>query len=513
VVAVTACFALAAFSPPFLLSARSATEGASQPAADDSAADALRTLLATSSWHPEKGVLDWSTLRKFYSARGNQPAWQSQDDVQAALDIIEHADREGLTPEDYLAADIAPPATSDPVSQAHFDLLLTNSLLRYAHDVCEGRVSPQELFQDAALPAPHYDSIAELNSALANGTLRDFLGSLPPPADEYRSLRDLLARYRQIAAGGGWPGVTDKTRPRKIARRLAIENGGAAAGTNRNSSGVKQAISDFQQRHGLDSTGHLNARTIAEMNVDAATRVRQIELNMERWRWLPRQWESRYVVVNVPSAILTVFDNNQAVLSSRVVVGRQSDPTPILRAEAVALTVNPSWQIPTSIARREILPKANAHPSYLRRHHIVYAGGGSHLRQLPGPDNPLGAIKIEMTNRFDVYLHDTPSQSAFERGERDESHGCMRVEQILPLASYALSGSTGSAVADLENLIASGQTQKLSLPAPLPVYVVYWTVSANGDGSAQFSPDVYGRDAQMDVGMQKLIGASRMSML
>src|SRR5258706_11254495 len=285
-----------------------------------------------------------------------------------------------------------------------------------------------------------------------------------------------------------------------------MENNGV--GSDAHSPGqLRQAIARFQELHGLEANGQLDARTIQEVNVDASTRAEQIALNMERWRWMPQAMGPRYVEVNVPSASLEAFDQGQSVLKSRVIVGREEDPTPLLRADATAITVNPTWEIPQSIAQKEILPKACRHPSYLHTHHIEYVSG-HRLRQLPGPDNALGSLKIEMPNRFNVYLHDTPGQSAFESMERTESHGCMRVEQILPLASYALSGNTDQAIADLQNAIATGETQKISLPAPLPVYVLYWTAAAGRDGAAEFWPDPYDRDARLKEVLQNRFSAS-----
>jgi len=250
------------------------------------------------------------------------------------------------------------------------------------------------------------------------------------------------------------------------------------------------------------------------LNVNVADRIDEIALNMERWRWLPRVVPARFVEVNVPSASLIAYDEGQEALKSRVVVGRETDPTPLLHADATSITVNPTWEIPEKIARKEIIAKLSAHPSYLRTHHIEYVSHSPlRLRQLPGPDNALGALKIDMPNRFDVYLHDTPGQAAFDRVKRDESHGCMRVEQILPLASFALSGNTDAAVPDLENAIATRETQKIALPSPLPVYVLYWTVMAADDGKAQFWPDVYGRDAKLHDALKNRVVAARISML
>jgi murein L,D-transpeptidase YcbB/YkuD len=474
----------------------------------------IRRLVGDANWRPQRASLDWQALREFYSERGDQPAWSSNDQSEQALQVLIHADHEGLKPAAYNAFEIKRPSSGDAASSARFDILLTNSLLRYAHDVREGRIAPEAAYDDASLPRQHYNTDSELNAALKNGTLQDYLSSLPPPHEGYRALRNYLDSYRRIAAAGGWPKIPEgagsaamgKRTRQLLSERLAIEEGGSES--------LNQAIGDFQAHHGLGVTGALDERTLQELNVDANTRVQQIAMNMERWRWLPRQLPSRFVEVNVPAAMLAVYDSGHQVMTSRVVVGREKDPTPLLHADATSITVNPTWEIPTKIARKEILTKLRTNPSYLESHHIEFVSHSPlRLRQLPGPENALGALKIDMPNRFDVYLHDTPSQSAFDRAARDESHGCMRVEQIMALASYALSGNTDAAASDLQNAIATRETQKIPLPSALPVYVLYWTVTPGSDGKAQFSPDIYDRDARLQDAIKNKVAAAKVSML
>jgi murein L,D-transpeptidase YcbB/YkuD len=514
-VVVTVSLALAAFTPSSTEAPPIGKHG-SREVTGDPDGTVLRHILAGMNWKPRDVALDWQRLRQFYANRGYRPAWTSKDNSARAIQALIHSDEEGLSPTNYKGDEIRAPSGDDANALAHFDLLLTNSVLRYTHDARQGQISAEQAYADAALPKQRYDAVGDLNAALNNDTFGDYLAGLPPQQDGYRALHALLARYREIAAQGGWStipaNVSFATRHmrRVLAQRLANEDADLSP-DERNSDQIRQALMRFQSRHGLRASGELDPRTIQELDVNAATRVEEIALNMERWRWLPRDFGVRYVEVNVPSASLQIIDQGQAVLSSRVVVGREKDPTPLLHAEATSITINPSWQIPNKIAQTEILPKLLRHPSYLRKHHMVFAGG-SRLKQLPGADNALGALKIDMPNRFEVYMHDTPGQAAFASDKRDESHGCMRVEQILPLASFALSGTTDQAVPDLEDAIAAMETQKIALPAPLPVYVVYWTVRASDDG-AQFWPDVYGRDDQLREALKNQVAASHFTML
>jgi murein L,D-transpeptidase YcbB/YkuD len=248
--------------------------------------------------------------------------------------------------------------------------------------------------------------------------------------------------------------------------------------------------------------------------------VSQIKANMERWRWLPRAFEADYLAVNIPDESLSLTLGGDEMLISRVVVGKPETPTPILRAEGGGITINPPWNVPLSIARKEILPKLKANRFYLQSQDMILLNGpegdpyGLHVRwreispdhfpyliqQHPGAKNPLGTIKLELPNRFDVYLHDTPVKSAFLRPDRAVSHGCVRVERILPLASYVLTRNleTMKTIADM---VSTGETQYLPLRRRLPVYFLYWTAFTAKDGALQFRPDIYGRDRRMTAAL------------
>ena len=211
---------------------------------------------------------------------------------------------------------------------------------------------------------------------------------------------------------------------------------------------------------------------------------------------------------------------DKLVLTSRVIVGRPGNPTPILRAEGAGVTLNPAWTVPQSIAIKEILPKLKHNHAYLASQDMVLLNGppgdphGLHvnwraipagtfpyrIRQIPGPRNPLGQIKLELPNRFDVYLHDTPGKSAFARPVRALSHGCVRVEQILPLASYALNADLG-ATEQISQAIGTGETRYVPLHRKLPVYFLYWTAFPDAQGKIQFRPDIYGRDRRLIAAM------------
>jgi murein L,D-transpeptidase YcbB/YkuD len=419
----------------------------SQPVASaqtQDVADTIRDLLAnpgtTNFSTPDS---DANALRAFYGARLYQPAWTGSAAAQAntklVLAAMEHADDDGLRPEAYRLGEIDLRRKDGTIKAvAEFELFLSDSVLRYARDLRQGRAALRDLDDDVGLVPDAFDPAADLQDALKAGKLGDFLAGLPPLHPEYRDLKAALAHYRARA-----------------------EKSGTAA--------------------------------------DDA-RIARIAANMERWRWVPRAFGTRYVQVNTADATLEIVDHGNVVLTSHTVVGRPDARTPLFSADAVSVTANPSWHIPPDIMRHEILPKAHGSRGYLARRRIV-GNSVDGYRQLPGRGNALGELKLEMPNEFDAYLHDTPSRAEFALDDRHLSHGCVRVEKIQPLTSYAMTGDVNSGLERIHALISKGGSRTIVLDNPLPVFVLYWTAIADADGAVNFLPDVYGRD-------QRLIAAS-----
>jgi murein L,D-transpeptidase YcbB/YkuD len=467
--------------------------------------------------------LDLSMLRRFYQSRNYLPAW-SQDaaakrNADLALKMLEHADDDGLAPADYrLDAIHFRQKSSAPAAAAEFDLLLTANILSYMHDLRIGRVSPPEVDRDIALPSVAFDTVAALSDTLARSGMQGMNAETAPPHQEYQYLKTALASYRDMERNGGWQQVGDAPVKNLVAddqrfsllrARLVAENfllvGQPAEDPVAE---LTEALKRYQARNGIEATGVLGNQTLASLNTPVTQRISQIIANMERWRWIPHSFEETYIEANAASATLKVVDRGKVVLTSRIITGKPKTPTPIFAATVTAVTVNPYWNIPNSIARNEILPKERRKPGYMASQHIGFDGPDGGLRQQPGEDNALGRVKLEMPNRFNSYLHDTPSRSLFARNERHLSHGCMRVEQILPLASWVLTGDASAALDKIAAAIASNNNKKITLDRPLPVYVLYWTVVADRDGRVETSPDVYGRDRKLLAVLagQRLIG-------
>ena len=491
--------------------------------ADHSQESAIREILATQSPSADP-------VAAFYRAREFQPAWidgqERQDSAGAARGLLARAGEQGLRAEDYALDD-----DCDALASAQCDIALTEAVLRYAHDVRVGRETPDKIYSDIALSAPPFDAAPALNQAVASRTVPDWLSALPPAHPEYGRLVQALALYRGLADQGGWPALpgTDEINPAGgdrrsglLARRLAFEDPMLAAIAKPSPGQIRDAVKRFQLRNGLGDDGRARGKTLAALNVPASKRVAEIAANMERWRWMPAQLEDRFIAVNVPDQKLAFIQDGTEVLNSKVVVGMKQSPTPILRTAIVAAVVNPPWNIPGDIAARALLPHLRRDPGYLAARHMVVMNGPPGdpagrgiawrkivpadfpyaIRQLPGPGTALGALMLDSPNDFDVYLHDTPNKKLFDLDQREISNGCVRVQQIFPLASLAM-GDDAPAASALDAARKTHDTQRLVLDRPLPVYFLYWTAFADADGTMQFRPDLYGRDTPLIAALEK----------
>jgi murein L,D-transpeptidase YcbB/YkuD len=312
-------------------------------------------------------------------------------------------------------------------------------------------------------------------------------------------------RYAQIVAAGGWPrldpaaastageGAAAKT----LQDRLAVEGylaGAAAAASDRE---LAAALAAFQRAHGLAPDGVLGRESLAALNVPARERLAQIDANLERWRWLPHALPTDRLEVDVGAAQATLYRQGRVALEMRGIVGDPRHWTPLFVSRIEAIIVNPPWRVPTSIAAREILPRVRRDPGYLARNGFVITS--RRLVQRPGPKNSLGVLKFDLTSPFGVYLHDTPSKSLFARADRALSHGCMRLEKPRELALLLLDDERGAG--GLDAAIASGRTRRIALRRPTPLYVMYWTATANPSGVVAFRRDAYGWDAALNAAL------------
>jgi murein L,D-transpeptidase YcbB/YkuD len=487
--------------------------------------------------------LDARALGRFYRPRDFAPAWDATDGgperASRLLQALAAAEAHGLEPGRYHLDAIRARRVGATGRDAEIELLLTDAFLRYATDVRVGRRPVGLVEADWGIPVPSFDAVSALTEAVRSPAgFRALLASLPPPAKDYGRLTAELQRYRAIAARNGWPRVPpgaplrpgdDDTRVAALRARLAGQDE-RVVGTvaTRFDDRLEEAVRRFQARHGLAADGIVGAATLRALNVPVAERIQQIVLNLERWRWLPRDLGPHYIMVNAADAMLQVVAEGRTVLTSRVVVGDLRHPTPVVQARLDAVILNPRWNVPVSIAVEEMLPRLREDPRYLADNHIVimerresdpfglavdWSAIASdpfpfRLQQQPGPDNPLGRIKFDVPNRFDVYLHDTPGRSLFARPVRTASHGCIRVERADDLAVHVLADGTGRWTRQrLAEAIAAGDSPRIALARPLPAYILYWTVFVGPDGLVHFRDDVYGRDRRLAALVAGVAGA------
>lgn len=342
-------------------------------------------------------------------------------------------------------------------------------------------------------------------------------GSFAAPNEIERQIAGLelaLRLYKDLEVRGGWPQVPpnlgEAERALVLKARLAAE--GHFADSDSHGDIPLQAIRDFQQRHGLAVDGRVGRMTLAELNIPISFRIRQVQKSLFRWKSLPHPTDGPYVIVNTAALTLGVWAGREKHLEMNVVAGSLQNPTPIFSTGIVGITVNPSWTIPYSIASKEILPRLKKNPAYLAENDIVILGRENdphgnlvdwrqvsrhafphQLRQAPGPRNPLGRLKFEMPNPYDVYLHDTPAKQAFSRFERWLSHGCIRLQNAAALAKTLQRFQPNPA--DTGSAAASGRTAYFPFATAVPVHVIYGTAFLDHDGRMNFRKDVYGWDS------------------
>jgi len=481
-------------------------------------------------------------LPAFYERRGFAPAWSSggrfEPRARQLLETISRADAEGLRHTDYhfqaLTAGLNA-AAPDLGQLVETDLLLTDAFLIFAAHVVSGRVDPVTFDPEWIATRREVDVAALLERAVAGEDLGQLLSGLRPRHPGYERLVEAHSRYRKIEAEGGWPRIgpgpslEPGSRDAAVAvlrRRLAITgdfSGGEVEDPARYDDALVEAVIRFQRRHGLDDDGVVGPKTREALDVSAARRVRLIELNLERWRWLPQDLGQRHLLVNVPGFRLHVSDSGEEVLAMRVIVGRVVRRTPVFSDVMRYLVFSPSWEVPPTILRQDKLPEIRRNPAYpvQQNMRVFQLGGGSwsevdpgavdwaratastiRLRQRPGPDNALGLVKFMFPNRFNIYLHDTPSRELFARSQRDFSSGCIRVERPAALATYLLRDDPAWTPEAVAAAMESGLERTVTLPRPIPVHIQYWTAFVGTDGAVEFRADIYGRDVRLDAALR-----------
>ncbi|MDR5858055.1 L,D-transpeptidase family protein [Halomonas eurihalina] len=484
-----------------------------------------------------------SRLRNLYAVRGDHPIWQDAEIVDALVESLKTLDADGLVPSDYRPDELQAAARTalmdgtDDETRARFELQASRTLMTALMHLQRGKVDPHRIDDDwdLSIEPPSLD-LAAISRALDDGDVSAAIDLARPPYEPYEQLREGLAHYREIERQGGWPALMSVEEPLRpgdtgegvtaLRERLAsIGNTQVVAADEGYYPSVElqapeprvydealvDAVRRFQRHHLLADDGVVGPRTLEALNMSVDRRIDQIRANMERARWLLHGLPESFVLVDIAGYDLRYFRPNGDTWRARIVVGQPYRRTPSLRSEITHLTINPTWTVPPTIMREDVLPKVRRDPGYLATKNLSVLSpsgkqldpnsidwsnpGGVMLRQQAGPNNPLGQLVVRFPNDHMVYLHDTPSRGLFSRSQRALSSGCIRVEGVLELAQLLFDDTDTRA--NVRRLIADGKTRNVLLARHVPVVLHYWTVQPEPDGELAFRPDIYDRDGAL----------------
>ena len=488
-------------------------------------------------------ILASNALPLFYERRGFQPVWidgrELQSRVNSLVNTLKKARFEGLRGEDYHLIQIESLITEiksqkeakqliKPSQFVSLELLLTDAFLVYGSHLLSGKVNPETLNSEWLANRRQTDLAGVLDNAIITNRIEDSLQELLPPQRGYSELRSFLKKYLEIEKNGGWPTIADTKKLRKgdqdsliISLRARLSMTNDFLNTEIDSgivfdAALEAALKRFQKRHGLEVDGVMGKGTVSALNIPVSERIQQIEANMERWRWLPQDLGANHMRVDIANYTLTVYENGQNAQSFKVIVGKDYRRTPVFSDKITYMVLAPYWTVPPTIAVKDILPQIKNDIGYLSSRNIrVYSGGSFEieldpyqidwsavteknfrytLRQDPGPINALGDVKFMFPNKFNVYLHDTPSKTLFEKTERAFSSGCIRIEKPLELADYLLRDYPKWNKARIEEILSKRTEYTVKLDKPIPIHILYWTAWVDSDGIMQFRKDLYDRD-------------------
>jgi murein L,D-transpeptidase YcbB/YkuD len=518
--------------------------GCSSPRKPHEVSPHIQTALSSRAIAKVEPVV-WKDVQAFYTQREHAPAWvdnrRPTDRAAGAIAVLNTARRHGYSPDDYATNELL--AMSQEVEQidkdspkrlehnAQFDVRLTAAMLAFGRDVAIGRFTDAKWKSQRQAP----DLVAAL-AKIADGDPEDWVDAVRPPHAEYEALARALDALHGQKEKGGWAAVPSTVKPgdhpnaqsprvwgpgasgaavTALRQRLAASGhleGDPAASTAYDAD-VEEAVKAFQELHSIKASGIVDQQTLAALNVPLDTRLRQVALNLQRWRWMPDALGDRHFLVNVPYFHLIAREQGKPVMDIRVIVGKVGNNTPLFSDVMESVVFSPYWNIPDSIAQGETLPAIARDPAYLARQNIEIvrtSGGvvsasevdwsnpdalkGYAFRQRPGAGNALGHVKFLFPNAHNVYLHDTPTDQLFGKPTRAFSHGCIRVEEPEQLAKYVLRGYPEWDESSIGAAMHSGNEKHVKLKETIPVHIVYFTAWVDENGGLHFQPDIYGYD-------------------
>jgi murein L,D-transpeptidase YcbB/YkuD len=482
--------------------------------------EALLNSERSSLFHPD-------SVKAFYNYRNNDLAWSNPKFRNSLIDTLKNAEAQGLFYSDYHGKELEKMLSNlndlDQQELIKLDYLLTDAFFKFGNHLLNGKINPKELPKTWDIDKNRRNQVKLLNQAVDKTNLEIALRQLRPThpiyqeliaaSKEYQKLKNDFSGFEEIEKGKLIkPGMQDQ-RLLKIQIRLKALGYIRPIDTlsNSYSETVQEAIKNLQLENGLMVDGIIGNKSIGLLNQGFDKRAEQIQVNLERWRWFPRDLGSQYILVNIANFQLQLVKGNQLISTNKIIVGRESRKTPIFSNEIEFLDFNPSWHIPPTIKNIDVIPGARRSPSYLVNKNIdVYNNTGQKLspsqidwsssavrsyqyKQDPGPSNPLGKVKISFPNRYIVYLHDTPSKSLFEGNFRAHSSGCIRVENVVDLAKYLLRDQKEFTSEKIDKILDKGTTRRIYMDQKVNVHIFYWTAWRE-NGKTRFTDDIYNYD-------------------
>jgi len=460
-------------------------------------------------------------LESFYNTRNYQFAWFSKNGLTEQArgfwnlhDYVTTYEADSSLKDKKLQKKMDMLITEDDLSVSaskefiNTELTLTQHFIMYMLNNYEkGYVKRKEM--ERFVPRKKEDPLA-LADSLINKKHKDDK-YFEDVNQSYKELKDQLVNYLKIARGGGWPQVNTVKKSLKkgtrspdiaiIKRRLMITGDLVGNDTSQVfNDTLIMAVKNFQSRHGFTPTGIISDSLVKEMNVPAIKRVQQLLMNMDRMRWLANNPSGNLIVVNIPEFVMHVYEGKQKAFDIVVVVGKEGHNTMMFNGDLNQVVFSPYWNVPPSIVAKEILPAINKNPNYIAKENMEITGNDDGLpvvRQKPGPGNALGKVKFLFPNSFNIYFHDTPSKSLFEKDKRAYSHGCIRVKEPEKLANYILRNQPEWSAEKINEAMNSGEEKYVKVKNPIPVVITYYTAWVDENGRLNFREDIYGHDSNL----------------
>jgi murein L,D-transpeptidase YcbB/YkuD len=473
------------------------------------------------------------TLTAFYRLYGFGTVWNKPEARYKLIQLLLDSNKEGLDPNDYNIKKIqkleAKAKTFSDKEMVGYDLLLTASAQKYLWHLSNGKLDPKKIYRDWDLKKNPVDINTLLTSGIQGDSVAAILESVKPKHAIYRSLKMALEKFADYPKDTIKPvvfvqkivrGDTSKLMP-SIKRKLMVWKELASNDTLTKIYDRKtfKAIKNFQRKQGLMPDGVIGKSTVDALNLSMEKRKHQIIANLERWRWFPRDFGDHYIIVNIPGYYLRVIKDGDTIERKRIVVGKSERKTPILSSTFNNIVFNPTWTVPPTIIREDLVPDATNNRSYFANRNItIYNSkgvavdpekwnpknpGAYRYVQAPGFYNSLGVVKFNFPNHYTVYLHDTNHRDYFVKNYRSLSSGCVRVEDPLPLAEYMLNDSIRWSRAKIDTLVATKKTTTINLKQKIRLHQLYWTAWMEKNGDLEFRPDIYNLDEDLYLKLRK----------